>query len=583
METLVDSELTRPVRWLIILAACYGLAWGCVLLTGVATGSSSVLLTSVAYSVAAVLAGSAILLVSKTQQAEERRAWLFIGLGTLSWAVADAIWTYYDVVGAQIPYPGLPDLFYLAAYPLWIVGVVAFPSSRGGRYSQWRLVLDGMAGTAALALLMWYLYLNDVVSFEGGTWLERVVNPAYPLCDVLLLSGLIILSVRRTPQRLHRPLLILALGVMCNAGADIVYWVHFDSYQSGNWIDGLWVIRYGLFALAAFAASRPSAVPVLPDRRVSMSNLIVPYAPVVVLTVLSGQRIVSGTGYGDSKGLLLGAGVVCLIVIVRQSLALREVGETVERERHDLVASISHELRTPLTALSGFAQILGESPDLSRDDRIEITDIVVSQARHLNRIVGDLLQVTQGDLGRTHLNLGDLAVGELVTSTIDMLSDRAAATTITAHVQPGLTVRADRDRLRQVLLNYLSNAIRYGRDIIEVHATQTPKGVLIEVHDNGPGVPKKHEITIWDRFDRGAHANLSKVQGSGLGLAIVRDLIAAHRGRTGYRRSEPLGGACFWLTIPTSGGEPAHGDLQDNDFSSEAGARSERSPARAGQ
>jgi len=73
------------------------------------------------------------------------------------------------------------------------------------------------------------------------------------------------------------------------------------------------------------------------------------------------------------------------------------------------------------------------------------------------------------------------------------------------------------------------------------------------VHDNGAGVPKKHEFSIWDRFERGAFTFMSDIQGSGLGLPITRGLVAAHHGRTGYRRSEHLGGACFWLTIPSSG------------------------------
>ena len=72
----------------------------------------------------------------------------------------------------------------------------------------------------------------------------------------------------------------------------------------------------------------------------------------------------------------------------------------------------------------------------------------------------------------------------------------------------------------------------------------------MEVQDNGPGIPKKYAVTIWDRFERGAHTYLSRVQGSGLGLAIARQLVNAHGGHTGHRSSDRLGGACFWLSIP---------------------------------
>ena len=87
---------------------------------------------------------------------------------------------------------------------------------------------------------------------------------------------------------------------------------------------------------------------------------------------------------------------------------------------------------------------------------------------------------------------------------------------------------------------------------VHAHPHPTTNETIIEVHDNGPGIPKKHEFTIWDRFERGPHTYLSKVQGSGLGLAIARQLVAAHNGHTGNDPSERLGGACFWLTIPNT-------------------------------
>ena len=91
----------------------------------------------------------------------------------------------------------------------------------------------------------------------------------------------------------------------------------------------------------------------------------------------------------------------------------------------------------------------------------------------------------------------------------------------------------------------------YQQGTVEVHAHPTTNSeAIIEVHDNGPGIPKKYEVTIWDRFERGPHTYLSKIQGSGLGLAIARQLVAAHHGHTGHHPSERLGGACFWLTLP---------------------------------
>lgn len=142
-----------------------------------------------------------------------------------------------------------------------------------------------------------------------------------------------------------------------------------------------------------------------------------------------------------------------------------------------------------------------------------------------------------------------------------MLTKAASTAHITTHIQPGLTITADVDRIRQVLVNYLTNADRYGHGVVEVHGHTLPNGeTALEVHDNGPGIPKRYEVTVWDRFERGAHTYLSAVQGSGLGLAIARQLVSAHHGRTGHRPSERLSGACFWLTLPitTPTIQPAH-------------------------
>jgi signal transduction histidine kinase len=93
--------------------------------------------------------------------------------------------------------------------------------------------------------------------------------------------------------------------------------------------------------------------------------------------------------------------------------------------------------------------------------------------------------------------------------------------------------------------------------MVEVHARMVDEEVLIEVHDNGPGIPKKYEVTIWERFERGAQTYLSQVQGSGLGLAIARQLVHAHKGHTGHGPSTRLGGACFWLTVAAAELRPA--------------------------
>jgi signal transduction histidine kinase len=530
-------------------AGAYGLVWAVVLFSGALTGSSSVLLTSGMYTAASLLAGSAIVWLSRHVKAGEKRAWLLIGTGTLSWALADGIWGAYEAAMAEVPYPGLPDVFYLTAYPLWLGGLLAFPYARGSRFAQWRLVLDGMAGTGALALLMWDLYLKDVVSFEGGSILERLVNPAYPLGDVLLLSGLVIVSVRRSPHRLHRPLLLLAAGTLCNATADILYWVNFDDYASGGRLDGLWILAYGLFALAAWSATKPARNQEFPDRPVSPRSLVVPYTLVMALMALAGYQVVTGDGSVESKIIELGAGVVAFVVILRQSIALREFGELVERERRDLVASLSHELRTPLTAMSGFSELLSDQwEDFPDEERRELVTSVAGQTRYLSRIVTDLIELSRNNLAKAQLSIAWHRLADVVGEAIVFANVPPQA--VKAEVAPDLVIRADRARIIQILVNLITNAARYGRGATSLIARATTGGVRIEVHDDGPGVPVKYRELIWERFERGAQRYNAARPGTGLGLAIAKGLVQAHGGAISYEDSDLLGGACFVVFLP---------------------------------
>jgi len=112
-------------------------------------------------------------------------------------------------------------------------------------------------------------------------------------------------------------------------------------------------------------------------------------------------------------------------------------------------------------------------------------------------------------------------------------------------------VEVDGERIQQAIANLVSNAIKYGNGQVLVTA-ERGMNLVIEVHDDGPGVPTKYELVIWNRFERGPRNLDSRVPGSGIGLAIVAKVARAHGGHAGYRRSEILGGSCFFVSIPVN-------------------------------
>ena len=247
--------------------------------------------------------------------------------------------------------------------------------------------------------------------------------------------------------------------------------------------------------------------------------------------------------------LLIATLLVVVLVIVRQAISIWETRVVVERQRSDLVSSIiSHELRTPLTAMVGFLAVLQDDPRLSATERREMIDVVAEQTAYLERVVEDMLNLAHGDPDRMDLNVSEHNVAALVESSLRASAVKRAH--LTVEVQPRLEAIVDGSRLQQVLVNLLTNASWYGGKECVVVAFSRAGGFVVEVHDSGSGVPKKYELTIWERFERGENRYNATVPGSGIGLAMVRNIVESHGGTASYRRSKRLGGACFVIDLP---------------------------------
>lgn len=291
------------------------------------------------------------------------------------------------------------------------------------------------------------------------------------------------------------------------------------------------------------SAHEPHPQPVGLGSRPSVVRLIAPYAAVGALAIMVIRSSLTGRS-SLAEALELGFVLTVILLMARQGLAIKTHASIVEQQRRDLVASISHELRTPLTAVVGFSDLLIR-PGTSPERQAEMARLMHDEATRVSRIVEDLIDLARNRLGTTRVQTKPLEVDDIVR--------HAAATCerpITIEVEPGLTVAADPDRLAQIIGNLLDNAQKYGRDRITLKVSPVSGMVRFEVHDNGPGVPKRYETDIWQQFDRGIHRLNSSIQGSGIGLAIVSELVHAQHGRRGYQPSLLLGGACFWFELP---------------------------------
>jgi signal transduction histidine kinase len=231
-----------------------------------------------------------------------------------------------------------------------------------------------------------------------------------------------------------------------------------------------------------------------------------------------------------------------------------------ERLRRELVANVSHELATPLTAISGFTEALLDGVVHRPDEREETVRLIAREAARLRRLVDQLRQVALYEAGTKALDRAPVQVGALAEQTLDVLAPELARKQVHAanHLPPNLpSVYADADRLTEILLNLLDNALRHvppgGR--IEVAGGLEGHLVRVSIADNGPGIAPQDRGRVFDRFYRADPSRSSTTGGSGLGLAIVRSLVEAHGG-TIHVDERSGGGARFSFTLPLYAGQP---------------------------
>jgi len=547
-QSTTRSRWSSVIRAVSILAAVAAVAFGAALVTGRSFNNTGV--SDLVYSLASVASGVVLVTAAFVARGRSRIAWSLIGAGVLCWGIGETVWLIQLQAG-EIPYPGVADFLYVAGYPLIFAGVILLPYLRPGRFERIRLAIDATAGALSLAVVMWVAYLDDVVSLGSDT-VETFLNLVYPFGDVLLATALMVLAMRRSEQRLDMRIFLLAGGVALTTVADVIFSLQIasDTYVQWAWLDGLWLFSYGMFALAAWVVTKPSVPQESRYRSVNGWRLVAPYSAVAVLFLV---RLM--TSAGNDLLLNITTTAVAVLVVVRQNVATQERRELLERQRDDLIASVSHELRTPLTGIQGYAQLLSESWEmLSPDEREEMLGTINTQADHLGHIVADLIEVARDRLQNVKLNRVDYSASELVREAV---AAGGGGKDIKITTDAAVRIWADPDRVRQVLVNLITNAIRYGRSEVALVAGQRNGEVVFAVHDNGGGVPAKYQSDMWERFERGAHKDNSSVPGSGIGLSVAKDLVTAHGGTIGYRTSDVLGGACFEFTIPVPQPKPA--------------------------
>ena len=497
----------------------------------------------------------------------DRTAWWLMTCALAFWATGEL---YYDIVfasAATVPIPSVSDIFWLAFYVPAYASLALLARSRLPRIAG-TLWLDGLIGALGIGSLFAAVIFDTVLHHTHGSSGVVATRLAYPIGDLVLLALLVGIAVASGRTVWASPfLLLLGAGFATFCLGDSVYLAQTanNSYHSSGLLDATWPLALLLIGCAAWAPARRHVAP--PHGR---SGVI---TPIGLGLVGLGVLIVDHFQRTNLLALTL-AGASIVAVAVRLILAFRDTrlaananalarDEAVEASnaKSMFVATVSHELRTPLNGVIGMTDLLLDTP-LTGQQR-EYAEIVRSSGEGLLLIINDILDYSKMEAGKVELESTNFALRETIAEGCAMLLAVARAKGIElAVVADGdlpAWLRGDAPRLRQVVVNLVSNAVKFTADgTVTVHIRSTQAGgstiVRVEVVDTGIGIEPKTLGRLFQPFVQADNTTARRYGGTGLGLTISAQLIEMMGGKIGAL-SEPGTGSTFWFEVPLL---PAH-------------------------
>lgn len=547
-------------------------------------------------------------------QSREARSWRMLSVAFVSYTIARTYWTLDDrfIHPNHVPFPTLPDVFFLLQYPFFFLALILVPGAPpwGPRV---RVILDCLLLMGAASALSWYFLLAPIYLESGESVLGKLVNLAYPLWDLCLLFGLIVALVYRRCSLDRAVLSLLIVAVLCLVIADswaaFVILVPQHFYATGHPSDLFWMAFYllvpvtGVVALRLKQRKHPDAtgtlarasarLPPQHSDRQEAFRFLSPFAAALLASAVLGMRaIIDPVRPLSTLAPSLVIFGLLLLALARQSVTLLENAQ-LRREREEahtrelaahareegvreanrqmemFLGIASHELKTPLSSIVLGMQLMqrrmqrqastkagaGEEQDRTFAASLGTLEITLAQLGRLHRLVNDLVDISRIQHQRLDFTctLVDLVV--LVERAVEEQRQAAPERMILLECPSVGTVpvAADAERLEQVVTNYLTNALKYSDEaaLVEVGVQVVGQQGRVWVRDHGPGIAPAEQELIWERFHRvpGMKVQSGSGIGLGLGLYISKTIIERHHGQVGVE-SRPGQGATFWFTLP---------------------------------
>ena len=267
--------------------------------------------------------------LNRTFDSRLRRAWFILGLAVAAQTLGDTSWFYLEVILGQQPFPSIADVFFLAFYPLALIGLLSLPSAPMKPIERLRFLLDLAIIMITTWMAIWFFIISPTAAqYESGN-LDQILAAAYPVGDLVILGGIFTLLVRSNENTVRSMLILYLTGLLLNVAGDLAYAYTSlqGTYVSGGWMDISWIVAYWFFALAAVRQEyrKESRLAELSATVITRSTFSLPLAAIGLGYGM--LIVVAGSGFGGDaavQGVFIGAGALTLFVVGRQALALWE-------------------------------------------------------------------------------------------------------------------------------------------------------------------------------------------------------------------------------------------------------------------
>jgi two-component system sensor histidine kinase ResE len=302
--------------------------------------------------------------------------------------------------------------------------------------------------------------------------------------------------------------------------------------------------------------ANPQAIDIMPKVKENENNYFNILKPMVERVKDSGEYV---SGEKKINGKTISARMAPLFDEDAKLWGILAVLQDVTRERkledlrREFLGDVSHELRTPLTYLQGYTEALLDDMVENRKERDKYLNIILEETLRLRRLVDELLELSHIEAGHLNIKKDNVSIKNLVervSKKVLPLCDHKNIE-LTTEIEDVPTVIADEDRIEQVLINLVDNAVRYSADggTTTIRVKTCTEGVIVSVKDSGPGIPEQELPFIWERFYKVDKSRTRQKSGTGLGLAIVKKIIELHEGRV-WAQNSPGGGTEFSFFLP---------------------------------